>query len=197
MPAKQPAKPCSNCGRLFKPLRKGRCHTCDTYLRKRGVERPYDTDGRREKVKRQPCARCKRPWAFAKGLCESCYRVKQRCDEKGLPLPPFRYRQSQRAVIREMEAGHVVFLQAQLDAARAEMAQFREEVRQRFRKVEISIAGLARFRPGKRQKSTNENTELLDSIARGMANRPFSKLSAAHQHVVRSLAARLKSEPLS
>jgi len=37
----QPAKPCLNCKRLAKPLRKGRCHACNEYLRRRGVERPY------------------------------------------------------------------------------------------------------------------------------------------------------------
>jgi hypothetical protein len=34
-----PPKPCVICGRLKKPLRKGRCDTCDSYFRKYGVER--------------------------------------------------------------------------------------------------------------------------------------------------------------
>lgn len=45
----RPPKPCTNCGRPSKPLRKGRCHTCNEYLRRNGVERPYIHDGRREK----------------------------------------------------------------------------------------------------------------------------------------------------
>lgn len=36
----QPPKPCSNCGRDAKPLRRGRCRNCAEYLRRRGVERP-------------------------------------------------------------------------------------------------------------------------------------------------------------
>lgn len=35
-----PPKPCSNCARLYKPLRRGRCHACNEYLRRRGIERP-------------------------------------------------------------------------------------------------------------------------------------------------------------
>lgn len=45
----QPPKECLNCGRLQKPLRRGRCHACNEYLRRRGVERPYRDDGRRER----------------------------------------------------------------------------------------------------------------------------------------------------
>jgi hypothetical protein len=48
----QPPKPCSNCTRPSKPLRGGRCHACDEYLRRRGVERAYMEDGRREKAQR-------------------------------------------------------------------------------------------------------------------------------------------------
>src|SRR5262245_10815927 len=59
----QPPKPCLNCERLVKPLRKGRCHPCNEYLRRHGVERPYVKDGRQEKTVqayRAPCLRCKR-----------------------------------------------------------------------------------------------------------------------------------------
>lgn len=45
----KPRKRCQNCRRLSKPLRRGRCHPCNEYLRRRGVERPYIVDGRREK----------------------------------------------------------------------------------------------------------------------------------------------------
>lgn len=46
--APKPPSPCTNCGRLYKPLRKGRCAACNTYLRKTGRERPYGAeDGRR------------------------------------------------------------------------------------------------------------------------------------------------------
>ena len=47
----QPPQPCRNCGRLVKPLRRGRCHPCNEYLRRRGIERPYVEDGRKEKVR--------------------------------------------------------------------------------------------------------------------------------------------------
>ena len=42
-------KPCSRCTRLSKPLRRGRCHPCNEYLRRRGKERPYINDGRVER----------------------------------------------------------------------------------------------------------------------------------------------------
>jgi hypothetical protein len=45
----QPPKPCGNCGRDAKPLRKGRCQACAEYLRCTGRERPYIVDGRRER----------------------------------------------------------------------------------------------------------------------------------------------------
>ena len=48
----QPPKQCKNCKRWIKPIRKGRCHACNEYHRRRGKERPYFNDGRREKVKR-------------------------------------------------------------------------------------------------------------------------------------------------
>lgn len=35
-----PPRPCSNCGMLYKPLRKGRCHNCSAYFGRKGVERP-------------------------------------------------------------------------------------------------------------------------------------------------------------
>lgn len=74
-------KPCSNCQRLQRGLRKGRCHACNEYLRRRGVERPYKADGRIEKsaeINLRSCDRCKRDVSIvgyaAKGLCKSCYR---------------------------------------------------------------------------------------------------------------------------
>lgn len=39
VPPVQPPKPCANCGVPSKPLRKGRCHACNEYLRRHGVER--------------------------------------------------------------------------------------------------------------------------------------------------------------
>lgn len=45
----QPPKQCINCRRPQKPLRNGRCHSCNEYLRRRGRERPYIHDGRKEK----------------------------------------------------------------------------------------------------------------------------------------------------
>lgn len=35
--------PCSNCERLVKPRRRGRCGMCNEYLRRHGVDRPKDT----------------------------------------------------------------------------------------------------------------------------------------------------------
>ncbi len=43
-----PPKPCVNCNRPSKPLRHGRCHSCNEYVRRHGIERPYRDDGRRE-----------------------------------------------------------------------------------------------------------------------------------------------------
>ncbi len=34
------AEACSNCSRLAKPLRRGRCHACNEYFRRKGFERP-------------------------------------------------------------------------------------------------------------------------------------------------------------
>jgi hypothetical protein len=41
-----PPKHCRICGRLFKPLRKGRCERCDNYFRRHGRERPTDLGAR-------------------------------------------------------------------------------------------------------------------------------------------------------
>lgn len=38
-------KPCSNCQRSAKPLRRGRCGACNEYLRRTGEERPVDASG--------------------------------------------------------------------------------------------------------------------------------------------------------
>lgn len=35
---RQPLKPCINCGRIYKPLRHGRCGACDVYFRRTGKE---------------------------------------------------------------------------------------------------------------------------------------------------------------
>jgi hypothetical protein len=48
----QPPNQCVNCNRYMKPLRRGRCHACNEYLRRRGAERPYLQDGRSEKFAR-------------------------------------------------------------------------------------------------------------------------------------------------
>lgn len=37
----QPPKPCANCGRPAKPLRRGLCHACNEYQRRQGKARPY------------------------------------------------------------------------------------------------------------------------------------------------------------
>lgn len=38
----QPPKPCRNCGRLSKPLRRGLCKACAEYQRRRGGPRTYE-----------------------------------------------------------------------------------------------------------------------------------------------------------
>lgn len=90
---KQPPKKCKICGRLKKPMRKGRCHACNEYLVRHGIERPFiSDDGRREKteaLKNLPCIRCGRPAGIVgkpiKGYCTSCYtyvwrqKKSQRC----------------------------------------------------------------------------------------------------------------------
>jgi hypothetical protein len=77
---KQPPKQCKICKLLKKPLRHGRCHSCNEYLRRHGVERPYIVDGRSEKAKdmsSESCNRCGRPATVAgkpiRGYCASCY----------------------------------------------------------------------------------------------------------------------------
>ncbi len=40
------AKPCANCARIYKPLRRGRCAPCAKWFRIHGSERPYAADGR-------------------------------------------------------------------------------------------------------------------------------------------------------
>lgn len=77
---KQDPKKCSDCGRLSKPMRKGRCHSCDTYRSRTGKTRPYSQDGRIEKAQvrdKKPCKRCGRPAGIVghsiKGFCKSCY----------------------------------------------------------------------------------------------------------------------------
>lgn len=78
-----PPKPCINCERPSKPLRRGRCGTCDRYLARYGKERPYKVDGRVEKTKNtdheRPCLKCGRPSNWGKhptaGYCGSCYQI--------------------------------------------------------------------------------------------------------------------------
>ena len=79
---KHPPKLCHNCKRLSKPLRKGRCHACNEYLRRHGYERPYLVDGRYEKTATSffaSCLRCQRNLRVVgkpvRGYCRSCYRT--------------------------------------------------------------------------------------------------------------------------
>lgn len=76
----KPPKPCTNCARPSKPLRKGRCHACNQYYSRCGVERPYAENGRKEKVAHlhaAPCLRCGRRADVVgnpvRGYCKSCY----------------------------------------------------------------------------------------------------------------------------
>src|SRR5262249_14914340 len=90
-------KLCSNCGQLAKPLRKGRCHNCNEYWRRFGVERPYKINGFIERAPdlTAPCVRCARPiggkgsnYCIQKQLCASCYRVLQKHASRGTVAPP-------------------------------------------------------------------------------------------------------------
>lgn len=74
---KRPALPCENCGMLSKPkpLRKGRCHKCDMFLRKRGIEwTPERASRRRRRSPDRFCANCgvHVPHGWSKGRCVSC-----------------------------------------------------------------------------------------------------------------------------
>lgn len=78
----QPPKPCLNCSKESKPLRKGRCEACAGYLRRTGSERPGiagDLRSERRSDPDQPCAQCGRPcnWGSkgSKGMCGSCYQI--------------------------------------------------------------------------------------------------------------------------
>lgn len=65
--------PCINCGKIWKPLRRGRCGTCSSFLSKTGTERPYKIDGRAEKPRQ---AICKRGHARTGGRgCRTCQRA--------------------------------------------------------------------------------------------------------------------------
>lgn len=191
---------CRICGRLAKPILNGRCHTCDIYWRRTGVERPYIADGRSEKVEQVPCSRCGRPWASRKGLCSNCYTVKQRNEKKGIPVRPFAYAQAKRKATREVVAEDpIARLQAEVDALRLELFQLRDEMRGKLQRLDATVAHLSRFRGGRAQAKAatpapDEQAELLDRIAQGMAKKPYSKLSPTHQDVIRSLAKRLNAE---
>lgn len=72
---------CIICKREKIKRTKGRCHSCNEYLRKFGKERPYIVNGKSEKQKHKEsmiCLKCKRPLNIkgsgVKGLCLSCYR---------------------------------------------------------------------------------------------------------------------------
>lgn len=80
-PKIKPARPCVNCGKNYKPLRRGMCHACSEYLRRTGKKRPpvenwykISVDERRAK----PCKRCSRPAGHngivVRGYCQPCYQ---------------------------------------------------------------------------------------------------------------------------
>lgn len=67
--------PCSICSKLSKPLRRGRCHRCNEFLRRNGVEwtkEGADNTGRR--TPDRPCGNCGRMWGigWCKGRCPAC-----------------------------------------------------------------------------------------------------------------------------
>ena len=89
---KHPPKACAICGELKKPMRRGRCHACNEYLIRHGIERPYKIDGRIEKGIPARIALCKRCGRRAnvvgnpvKGFCASCYTVLWRKAQKRHP----------------------------------------------------------------------------------------------------------------
>lgn len=82
-PIKPPA-PCEVCGNLSKPLRKGRCHRCNEYFRRHGVEWSP------EAVALLPpriCTNCGlKTTSPTKGLCRACYEYRRRTGGKTRPV---------------------------------------------------------------------------------------------------------------
>lgn len=74
-------RPCKNCGRLFKPLRKGRCATCDRYFRE------HRTEWARQGPRRlQSCTNCgDRVMRQSPGRCPKCQDYIHR---HGIERPP-------------------------------------------------------------------------------------------------------------
>lgn len=75
-----PKKPCIICSVMYKPLRKGRCHSCTEYFRRNGTERI-------KFLSLPPRTQCKygheftesNTWVSPKGLkcCRECHRITQ------------------------------------------------------------------------------------------------------------------------
>ncbi len=72
---KHAPKPCANCGGLTHALRKRRCHKCNEYFRRNGIE--WTPEGDHRFGKRAPdhyCDNCKRlvVSGWSKGRCPTC-----------------------------------------------------------------------------------------------------------------------------
>jgi hypothetical protein len=71
----KPDRPCRICGRLSKRLSKGRCHRCEEYLRRNGIEWTPASDHRfGKRAPEHVCDNCKRPVpvGWSKGRCPAC-----------------------------------------------------------------------------------------------------------------------------
>ena len=79
-PTKDP-KPCTNCQKLSKPLRRGLCHACNEYMRRNGKHRPRREDWYKKGItekRKAPCLDCGNPAGrfsgrVVRGRCSTCY----------------------------------------------------------------------------------------------------------------------------
>lgn len=86
-------RPCSNCHRPYKPLRKGRCYTCDRHWREKGFERPLGRKRGKQPPTPAPCSNCGEVTQYHRslGLCRRCYTYQKRHHEprpKSFPPKP-------------------------------------------------------------------------------------------------------------
>jgi hypothetical protein len=75
-----PPTHCCNCKTLAKPLRRGRCHRCNEFFRRKGIE--WSVEAAARKRTDADCDRCGLPLKntknYAKGLCHACYEYRRR-----------------------------------------------------------------------------------------------------------------------
>jgi hypothetical protein len=70
------AEKCRICNDFYKPLRVGRCHKCNEFFRRNGIER---TEMKLKQRKNSPCINCKREnVVIVNDRCHTCYEYKRR-----------------------------------------------------------------------------------------------------------------------